>query len=236
MYLENVRKTEEESRATKDFKSMGVYLRIDNLSFDYITGENRNEMYNKFNENIKAGDVVALVGPSGVGKSTLLNLITKLDEPKSGTIYFDGVALSEMSFKDIQHKVSYVTQENFLFRGTLEENLVYGNHGFDCSEENLKNALKLTNAFNFTSKKGGLAMQIETKGNNLSGGEKQRIIMARALVKHPRLLLLDEATAGVDSASERIIIDNLARSREGMTIIIITHKLENFIPIITKFI
>lgn len=79
-------------------------------------------------------------------------------------------------------------------------------------------------------------MPIETKGANLSGGEKQRIIMARALVKHPRLLLLDEATAGVDSESEKVIIDNLKKSRQGMTTIIITHKLDNFKPIITKMI
>lgn len=90
-------------------------------------------MYTNFNENINAGDVVALIGPSGVGKSTLLNLLTKLSDPTSGNIYIDDMPISLMTFQDIQHKVSYVTQENFLFKGTLEENLIYGNHGFDCS-------------------------------------------------------------------------------------------------------
>jgi ABC-type multidrug transport system fused ATPase/permease subunit len=80
------------------------------LSYDYLTGENRHEIYTNFNENINAGDVVSLIGPSGIGKSTLLNLITKLSDPSSGNIYFDGVPLSSMTFKDIQHKVSYVTQ------------------------------------------------------------------------------------------------------------------------------
>ena len=106
-----------------------------------------------------------------------------------------------MSFHDIQQEVSYVTQDNFLFRGTVEENLSYGNQGFDCNVENLENCLKLTNAFEFVQKKGGLSSLIEEGGKNLSGGEKQRIILARALVKHPRLLLLDEATAGIDPES-----------------------------------
>ena len=91
-------------------------------------------MYKNYSEKINAGEVVALVGPSGVGKSTLFNLITKLTDPSSGNIYLDDMPLSIMTFQDIQHKISYVTQENFLFRGTLQENLMYGNHGFDCSE------------------------------------------------------------------------------------------------------
>jgi ABC-type multidrug transport system fused ATPase/permease subunit len=80
-------------------------------------------MYKNFNETINSGDVVALVGPSGTGKSTLLNLITKLSDPSEGEIYFDDVPLSTLTFKEIQHKVSYVTQENFMFKGTLRENL-----------------------------------------------------------------------------------------------------------------
>lgn len=94
-------------------------------------------MYENFNQTINSGDVVALVGPSGVGKSTLLNLLTKLSSPTHGNIYFDDMPLSLMTFQDIQQKVSYVTQENLLFRGTLEDNLSYGNQGFDCSKENL---------------------------------------------------------------------------------------------------
>ena len=118
----------------------------------------------------------------------------------------DDVDIENFTFKDVQKIISYVTQENFLFKGTLQENLSYGNQGFDCSEKNLINCLKLTNAHDFVMKKGGISMIIEEKGKNLSGGEKQRIIMARALVKNPRLLLLDEATAGVDGESEKIII------------------------------
>lgn len=117
-------------------------------------------MYNNFNLNIQPGEVIALVGASGTGKSTLLNLITKLSDPESGNISLDDMPLSLMTFQDIQHKISYVTQENFLFKGTLEENLIYGNHGFDCSPENLTNCLKFTNAYDFTTKKGGLKMHI----------------------------------------------------------------------------
>lgn len=222
-------------------------IKIENLSFNYLPNTqeqsnkdlkivNVNATYHNFSLDIKAGSVVALVGPSGIGKSTLFNLITKLSDPDEGRIFLDDMPLSLMTFDDIQQTVSYVTQENFLFKGTLQENLSYGNQGFDCSEENLINSLKLTNAHDFVMKKGGLSMIIEEKGKNLSGGEKQRIIMARALVKNPRLLLLDEATAGVDGESEQIIIENLRKSRKDMTTIIITHKIDNFKPILTEII
>ena len=222
-------------------------IKIENLSFNYLPNTqeqsnkdlkivNVNSTYHNFSLDIKAGSVVALVGPSGIGKSTLFNLITKLSDPDEGRIFLDDMPLSLMTFDDIQQTVSYVTQENFLFKGTLQENLSYGNQGFDCSEENLINSLKLTNAHDFVMKKGGLSMIIEEKGKNLSGGEKQRIIMARALVKNPRLLLLDEATAGVDGESEQIIIENLRKSRKDMTTIIITHKIDNFKPILTEII
>jgi ABC-type multidrug transport system fused ATPase/permease subunit len=105
--------------------------------------------------------------------------------------------------------VSYVTQEVFLFAGTFEENLRYGNHGFDLSEENMIKCLKKVNAYDFVMNKGGLKGRMEEKGGNLSGGEKQRIILARALIKDPRLLLLDEATSGIDHDSESQIISNL---------------------------
>lgn len=104
------------------------------MNFDYFEDDKQRPMYKNYSEKINAGEVVALVGPSGVGKSTLFNLITKLTDPTSGNIYLDDMPLSIMTFQDIQHKISYVTQENFLFRGTLQENLMYGNHGFDCSE------------------------------------------------------------------------------------------------------
>ena len=222
-------------------------IKIENLSFNYLPNTQEqsnkdlkivkvNSTYHNFSLDIKAGSVVALVGPSGIGKSTLFNLITKLSDPDEGRIFLDDMPLSLMTFDDIQQTVSYVTQENFLFKGTLQENLSYGNQGFDCSEENLINSLKLTNAHDFVMKKGGLSMIIEEKGKNLSGGEKQRIIMARALVKNPRLLLLDEATAGVDGESEQIIIENLRKSRKDMTTIIITHKIDNFKPILTEII
>lgn len=91
-------------------------------------------MFSNFSLNIPAGSVVALVGPSGIGKSTLFNLLTKLSEPNEGKICLDDMPLSLMTFHDIQQTISYVTQENFLFRGTVEENLSYGNQGFDCSK------------------------------------------------------------------------------------------------------
>jgi ABC-type bacteriocin/lantibiotic exporter with double-glycine peptidase domain len=130
--------------------------------------------------------------------------------------------------------VSYVTQEVFLFAGTFEENLRYGNHGFDLSEENMIKCLKKVNAYDFVMNKGGLKGRVEEKGGNLSGGEKQRIILARALIKDPRLLLLDEATSGIDQDSESQIISNLKQLKGSSTIIIITHKLEPFKHIIDQ--
>ena len=129
-----------------------------------------------------------------------------------------------MNFSDIQQTTSYVTQETFLFRGTVRDNLIYGNQGLDSSDHHLLHCLKMTNIHSFVEMHGGLDMMIEERGKNLSGGEKQRIALARALVKNPRLLLLDEATSGIDGESEKVIIANLRQSRKGMTTLIVTHK------------
>lgn len=105
------------------------------MDFHYaLDGGSKHQLYSNYNLDINSGEIVALVGPSGVGKSTLFNLITKLSEPEKGRIYLDDMSLSLMNFSDIQQLISYVTQENFLFKGTVAENLAYGNQGFDCSE------------------------------------------------------------------------------------------------------
>lgn len=177
---------------------------------------------------IQPGEIVALVGPSGSGKSTLLNILTKLEEAELGKVTLDGQDISDLSFKNIQAMVSYVTQDAYLFRGSFRDNLAYGNQHFDCNDTRLIDCLRLTNALDFVAAKGGLDGMVQERGSNLSGGEKQRLILARALVKNPRLLLLDECTSGVDSASEEVIINNLSKYREHMTTIIITHKLDPF--------
>jgi ABC-type multidrug transport system fused ATPase/permease subunit len=221
-----------------EVESKGVMINISNLHFTYLNenGENIGKIYDNYSLVIHPGSIVALVGPSGSGKSTLFNLLTKLEDIESGLILLDGHNVKDLTFKDIQRMVSYVTQENYLFKGTFRDNLKYGNQHFECSDERLNECLKLTNAFDFVASKGGLDALINEKGSNLSGGEKQRLILARALIKEPRLLLLDEGTSGIDSESEKIIINNLANHRSNMTTILITHKIDPFSPILTQII
>ncbi|XP_051912596.1 ATP-binding cassette sub-family B member 10, mitochondrial-like [Hippocampus zosterae] len=144
------------------------------------------------------GLVYALVGDSGSGKSTLLDLVAGLTKPHAGRITLGGYDLASVTDGFFQENVSYVTQEKFLFSQTFRYNLCYGNEGFDLSEQNLERCARMACCWGFIQAKGGLDSLVGVKGKTLSGGEVQRLILCRALVKDPFLLVLDEATANVD--------------------------------------
>lgn len=176
------------------------------------------------NLHAKPGDTIALVGSTGAGKSTLVNLLTRFYEFDSGEILIDGKPLRELPKSDLRRAVGMVTQESFLFNGTVRDNLRIGRP--DAREEQMYEALKAANALAFIERlPEKLDSVVGERGIKLSVGEKQRISIARALLKDPPVLVLDEATASVDTATERMIQQALDRLMENRTSFVIAHRL-----------
>src|SRR6476620_11300118 len=156
----------------------------------------------------RPGETIALVGKTGAGKSTLINLLTRFYEFDEGEILIDGQSIQDLNIRDLRQKIGMVTQENFLFNGTIRENLQMGKPG--ASDEELMEAAEAANARNFIDLlQNGLSSVVGERGVKLSVGEKQRLSIARALLKDPPILILDEATASVDTATERLIQEAL---------------------------
>jgi subfamily B ATP-binding cassette protein MsbA len=173
---------------------------------------------------IHAGEILALVGHSGAGKSTFLNLIPRLYDPTGGGVFIDGIDLRSVKQSTVRAQIGIVPQETILFGGTVRENILYGR--LEASEAEIIVAAKAANAHEFIME---LSEQYETvvgeRGAKLSGGQRQRIAVARAILKDPRVLLLDEATSFLDSESEELVQQALNRVMEGRTTVIIAHRL-----------
>ncbi len=204
------------------------HIRFQDVSFSYgSAGEPESEPVHTLSSiSLEAlpGATIALVGPTGAGKSTVINLLTRFYEYDRGTISIDGIDIRTLRKSSLRDKIGYVTQESFLFNDTVRENLLIARP--DAAEEDLWHALEIANAAPFVRK---LPAQLETnvgeRGIKLSVGEKQRVSIARALLKNPPILLLDEATASVDTETERLIQQALERLMEHRTNIVIAHRL-----------
>jgi ATP-binding cassette subfamily B protein len=171
-----------------------------------------------------AGQTTALVGPSGGGKSTILNLILRLYEAQSGVISIDGQDIAQVSRRSLRRQIAYVGQDVFLFHGTVRDNIAFGRDG--ATEEEIVAAAKAANAHDFIMAfPKGYDTPAGEQGLQLSGGQRQRIAVARALIKDAKLILLDEATAALDSESERAVQDAIAHLTRGRTTIVIAHRL-----------
>ena len=177
---------------------------------------------------VRPGQTIALVGKTGAGKSTLINLLTRFYEFEEGEILIDGQSIQDLNIRELRQKIGMVTQESFLFNGTIRENLQMGKPG--ASDEELLEAAEAANARNFIELlQNGLSSVVGERGVKLSVGEKQRLSIARALLKDPPILILDEATASVDTATERLIQEALENLMFHRTSIVIAHRLSTIV-------
>jgi len=174
------------------------------------------------------GQLTALVGPSGAGKTTMTYLIPRLYDPSQGRILIDGQDLRDVTLESLSAQIGMVTQEAYLFHDTIRTNLMYAN--LNATQQELEQAAKAANIHEFIM---GLSEQYDTivgeRGYRLSGGEKQRIALARVILKDPRILVLDEATSNLDSESEVLIQEALKRVMAGRTSIVIAHRLSTIL-------
>jgi ATP-binding cassette subfamily B protein len=172
--------------------------------------------------------LIALVGPSGAGKTTLTYLIPRLYDPTSGVIRIDGRDVKDLTLPSLADAIGMVTQETYLFHDTIRTNLTYGRQ--DATEEEVQSAARAANIHNFIMDlPDGYDTIVGERGYRLSGGEKQRIALARVILKDPRILVLDEATSSLDSESEALIQDALKRVMAGRTSIVIAHRLSTIL-------
>jgi len=196
-----------------------------NVSFTY---NNQETVVDSVSFHIESGKIIALVGPSGQGKTTLLNLIPRFYETTLGEILIDGHRISDFSLGSLRQQIAIVPQETILFSGTISANIAYGKA--DITESEILKATKLANAHDFIiSLPNGYETEVGESGLMLSGGERQRISIARAIAKNPRILLLDEATSSLDSKSESLIQQSLSYLMKGQTTFVIAHRLSTII-------
>ena len=173
---------------------------------------------------IRKGEKVALVGPSGAGKTTIIDLVPRFYDVERGAILVDGLDLREVTLKSLREQIGIVSQETVLFRDSIRDNIAYGRP--TATEDDVVAAAKSANAHEFIVKKpGGYGWRVGERGHTLSGGERQRIAIARALLLDPPILILDEATSALDSESEAIVQAALQRLMKGRTVIVIAHRL-----------
>jgi subfamily B ATP-binding cassette protein MsbA len=206
-----------DARVLDDFKKE---IEFRNVTFSY--GEKK--VLDNISFKVGKGKTVALVGPSGGGKSTLANLIPRFYDPDEGEVLIDGISLKDYDYKSIRHQMGIVTQESILFNDTIINNIAFGLEDFN--EEDVFRAAKIAHAHEFIMHEAaGYQRVIGERGNKLSGGQKQRITIARALLKNPSILILDEATSALDSESEMLVQDAINSLMKSRTSVVIAHRL-----------
>ena len=196
-------------------------VEFQNVHFAY---ESKHEVLRGISARVEPGEIVALVGPSGSGKTTLANLIPRFYVPTSGAVLIDGHDINDVTLVSLRESLAIVPQDPQLFSDSIEHNIRYGR--LDATHEEIEEAAKLANAHGFISKSPrGYNTMVGTRGIRLSGGERQRIAIARAILRDPRILILDEATSQLDAQSEALIQEALERLLVGRTTFIIAHRL-----------
>lgn len=204
-------------------KRLSGNIEFKNIHFRYPTREDV-AVLRGVNLSIKSGQKIALVGTSGAGKSTIMQLVLRFHQATEGSILVDGKPMQDYDISDYRQNLALVPQEVLLFGGTIRENILYGKP--DATDAEVIEAAKLSNSWEFISQfPEGLATIVGERGIKLSGGQRQRIAIARAILRNPSILLLDEATSSLDAESEKVVQDALNVLMEGRTSIIIAHRL-----------
>ncbi|HAT14828.1 MAG TPA: LuxR family transcriptional regulator, partial [Microcoleaceae bacterium UBA11344] len=170
------------------------------------------------------GEMIALVGASGAGKTTLVNLLPRFYDPQAGQILIDGIDIQDVTLNTLRRQIGIVPQETILFSGTIAQNIAFGQSYYELKD--VREAAEIANAHQFISGfPDGYQTWVGERGVNLSGGQKQRIAIARAVLLNPRILILDEATSALDSESEALVQEALERLMRDRTVFIIAHRL-----------
>ena len=205
----------------REFKGLKDSIELRNVRFSY---ESDREIIKGVNIKIKRGETIALVGPSGGGKSTLSELVPRFYDVDGGEVLFDGVPVQDYSQESLRSKMSIVSQETVLFNDTIEGNILMGRP--TATHEEVVEASKIANAHGFIMENSeGYDTNIGDRGTKLSGGQRQRLSIARAVLKNPEILILDEATSALDTESEKLVQDALTNLLKGRTSIVIAHRL-----------
>ncbi|PKK38912.1 Lipid A export ATP-binding/permease protein MsbA [Clostridiaceae bacterium JG1575] len=206
----------------KELQAVQGEVRFQDVTFHYE--DHQEQVLSGINLTVSPGETIALVGPSGAGKTTLCSLIPRFYEVNEGAIFVDGQNIQGVTLKSLRQNIGIVQQDVFLFTGTIFDNIAYGK--LNATEEEVIRAAKLANAHDFiTEMPGGYHTQIGERGVKLSGGQKQRLSIARMFLKNPAILILDEATSSLDNQSERIIQESIEELAKGRTTFIIAHRL-----------
>ena len=200
-------------------------VEFQNVSFTYDEGtEAETKVLEDVSFSVKPGETIALVGPTGAGKTTIVNLISRFYDIQKGTILIDGYDLKEVSLHSLRKQMGVMTQDNFIFQGTVRENIMYGK--LDATEEEMIAAAKAVNAHDFIMKmEKGYDTELRERGAGISIGQRQLIAFARTMISMPKILILDEATSSIDTHTERMVQEGIAGLLKGRTSFVIAHRL-----------
>ena len=223
--LDTVPEIRDHNAKKKEHKINSGDIEFQNVSFRYFK-DTKTPVLDRINVKIHVGELIGIVGSTGSGKSTFISMIPRLYDPDEGTVLVDGIDVRNLFLHELRENVSVVLQKNTLFSGTIAENLRWGNE--DASDEELVSVCKIAQADSFiTSFPDGYDTEIGQGGGNLSGGQKQRLCIARALLKNPKIMILDDSTSAVDTATDACIRRAFREKLPNITKLVITQRISS---------